>query len=371
MIHLFTPGCPHPSNIPHCYLRRPMNATANVSIVNAIVHKVGNMSRGEKIVLSENPLTLNDELVHQMLAKYLLQHFNEHELFHFTHHSSLGLNEVFTYAKHIFNEPESFVAESKHLAQLLYQVSTHTRIKEGELYVVHLKGLMVDEEEMEAVVLVKSESKNTFLKLLQHGKSMEVVAEEGINIQKPDKACLIFRKEETDGYRLCIIDNTNKQQDAQYWVKDFLQADPLADNYHHTNEALSMCRQFVTKELPEHFEVSKGQQIDLMQRSLDYFKENEQFNLQEFTNEVIQYPEMVEQFTQFKDNYEKNRQVQIEDEFDIHLNAVKKQSKVFKSILKLDRNFHVYIHGRRDLIERGFDEATGKHFYKIYFDEES
>jgi hypothetical protein len=43
---------------------------------------------------------------------------------------------------------------------------------------------------------------------------------------------------------------------------------------------------------------------------------------------------------------------------------------VFKSILKLDKNFHIYIHGRQDLIERGFDEAKGKHFYKVYFEQE-
>jgi hypothetical protein len=353
------------------YLRRLMQATASISIEKAIVHQVGNQARGERIILSENELTLNDELVRQMLAKYFLQHFDEHEQYHFTHHSSLGLNEVYTYVKHIFNQPENFVAESKHIAQLLYQVSTHTRIKQGELYIVHLKGLQLNNEETEAVVLVKSEHKDTFLKLLKHGKNLEVVAEEGINMQKPDKACLIFKTAEADGYRVCVIDNTNKQQDAQYWVKEFLQIEPVADNYHHTSEVLSMCRQFVTQELPEHFEITKGQQIDMMHRSLDYFKEKEQFNMEEFTTEVIPYPDMAEQFEQFKDNYEKSRNVQFDDEFDIHLSAVKKQSKVFKSVLKLDKNFHVYIHGRRDLIERGYDEMTGKHFYKIYFEEES
>ena len=49
---------------------------------------------------------------------------------------------------------------------------------------------------------------------------------------------------------------------------------------------------------------------------------------------------------------EASRHVIIEDEFDIHLSAVKKQQRVFKSILKLDKNFHVYIHGRKDLIEK-------------------
>lgn len=348
-----------------------MNATDNIYIHQAIVHKVGNMSRGEKLTLSENKLTLNDELVRQMLVKYFLQHFNEHELYRFTHHSSLGLNEVYTYCKHIFADPNTFVHESKHIAQLLYQVSTHARIKEGELYLLHVQRLPFGNEEVDGLILVKSETKNRFLKLLQHGKTLEIVAEEGLNLQKPDKACLIFKTEEADGYRVCIIDNTNKQQDAQYWLTDFLQISPLANNYHHTNEVLSMCKQFITEALPAQFDITKGQQIDIMHRSLDYFKENEQFDMQQFSQEVISIPEMVDQFQEFKDRYEKARQVQFEDEFDIHLAAVKKQSKAFKSVLKLDKNFHIYIHGRRDLIERGYDETTGKYYYKVYFDEES
>jgi hypothetical protein len=49
---------------------------------------------------------------------------------------------------------------------------------------------------------------------------------------------------------------------------------------------------------------------------------------------------------------------------------VKKQSRVFKSVLKLDRNFHIYIHGDKDLIERGV-EKDGRKYYKIYYREES
>ena len=50
---------------------------------------------------------------------------------------------------------------------------------------------------------------------------------------------------------------------------------------------------------------------------------------------------------------------------------MKRQARVFKSVLKLDKNFHIYIHGDRDRIERGVDERTGRKFYKIYYDEES
>jgi hypothetical protein len=64
------------------------------------------------------------------------------------------------------------------------------------------------------------------------------------------------------------------------------------------------------------------------------------------------------------------KQVTIDNSFDINLEAVQKQQRQFKSILKLDKNFHVYIHGRKDLMEKGYDERTGKHYYKLYFDEE-
>ena len=80
---------------------------------------------------------------------------------------------------------------------------------------------------------------------------------------------------------------------------------------------------------------------------------------------------MIDAFTQYKQTYESAKQVQLDAAFDIHSSAVKKQEKSFKSVLKLDKNFHVYIHGRRDLIERGVDETSGKRFYKLYFDEES
>jgi hypothetical protein len=60
----------------------------------------------------------------------------------------------------------------------------------------------------------------------------------------------------------------------------------------------------------------------------------------------------------------------IVSEFDISTSAVKRQSKVFKNVLKLDRNFHIYIHGDRELIEKGVD-PDGRKYYKIFYKEES
>ena len=348
-----------------------MTGIDSVQLKQVIVHKVGNPTRGEELKLSENALTLNDHIVQGLLTRYFLGAFNENEHYHFTHLSDVNLNEVYTYTNAIFEDPKDFNKTSALLANFLYSKSTHARIKEGEMYIALFDQVPFGTEYKQALGIFKSESKETFLKVFTHGQSLEVIHDEGIGLNKPDKGCLIFKNNKEEGYTVCVVDSTNKQQDAQYWVNDFLQAQPYTDSYHNTDKYLGLCKQFITNEYAENFEVSKSDQIDLMNRSMDYFKTKDQFNLQEFTEEVIHHPEVVDTFMAYKKNYESAKNFEIEDSFDIHLSAVKKQSKIFKAVLKLDKNFHIYIHGRKDLIEKGYDEMTGKHYYKLFFDEEA
>ncbi len=346
-----------------------MTAIENVTILRAIVHKVGNPTRGEALRLSPNNLTLNDAIVQKLLLKYLLGAINENDQNRFTHLHDVKMNEVCSYVTAIFSGADNFNATSAKIAQFLYSKSTHVKVKEGELCVVELDNVPFENDFVKAVGIFKAESKETFLKIFEHGDNLEMIQEDGININKPDKGCVVFKSNAADGYRVCVIDHTNKQQDAQYWVNDFLQVAPIADDYHHTDHYLAMCKQFASNEYAEKFTVEKSDQLEMMNRSMDYFKTHDQFNLDEFATEVIQHPEVIDSFKDYKKNFEAARNYEIEDEFDINLAAVKKQQKSFKSVLKLDKNFHIYIHGRRDLIEKGAD-ASGKKFYKIYFEEE-
>ncbi|MDB5248793.1 MAG: hypothetical protein JWQ40_3187 [Segetibacter sp.] len=348
-----------------------MTGVDSVQLKNVIVHKVGNPTRGEELKLSQNPLTLNDPVVQGMLTKYFLGSFNENEQYHFTHLSDIYLNEVFTYVAKIFEDPDSFVATSALLASFLSSKSTHVRVKEGEMYVAKFEQVPFGTEYIQAVGIFKSENKESFLKVFPHGQSLEVISEEGININKLDKGCLVFRNNKEEGYTVCVVDTTNKQNDAQYWIKDFLQVEPYADSYHNTNQYLGLCKQFITNEYAEKFDISKSEQIDMLNRSMDYFKTKDQFSMQEFTSEVMHHQEVIDTFMDYKKTYESVKNFEIEDEFDINLSAVKRQAKVFKNVLKLDKNFHIYIHGRKDLMEKGYDELTGKHYYKLFFDEES
>ena len=348
-----------------------MTSIDSVQIEQVIVHKIGNPSRGEALKLSANPLTLNDGIVRGLLTKYFLSPFNEHEQYQFTHISDLGLNEVYHYTNQLFDNPQSFTKQSALLAQFLYSKSTHAKVKEGELYVVRFSNVPLGSGYTDAIGIFKSETKETFLKVFPHGGNWDVVAEYGIDINKLDKGCLICKQNRQNGYVVCVVDNTNKQQDAQYWVNDFLQVTRSANSYHYTDAAMGMCKLFISNELSEKFDVNRSDQIDMLNRSMDYFKTKDGFKFTEFAEEVLHHPEVIDSFTQYKQSYEVAKQVTIEDEFTIHLSAVKKQQRVFKSVLKLDKNFHVYIHGRKDLIEKGYDERIGKHYYKLYFDAET
>ena len=75
---------------------------------------------------------------------------------------------------------------------------------------------------------------------------------------------------------------------------------------------------------------------------------------------------MIKSFRNFDSNYRQDNDIVLLDSFEISPQAVKKQARVFKNVLKLDKNFHIYIHGNRELIEQGM-EKDGRKYYKIYY----
>ncbi|MDO5664868.1 MAG: nucleoid-associated protein, partial [Bacteroidia bacterium] len=129
-------------------------------------------------------------------------------------------------------------------------------------------------------------------------------------------------------------------------------------------------KSFITRTVSEDFGMNKAEQAALLNKSLDFFKENTEISLDNFAKEVIQKPEMIESFNQYKEQYEKEHEIEIGDTFKVSESAVKKQARKFKSVIKLDKNFHIYVHGDEHLIEQGEDKDGWK-YYKIFYREES
>lgn len=339
-----------------------------IAIKSITVHNVGNKLNQENIQFSKKLLTINEEM-NNILIGHFLYHFKSNEYFNFYHEIDLNMNEVFVCVNKIFENKDSLQEQSINLAKHLYEQSSHPKIKGGEFYTVYFKDCIIDGETVDAVGLFKSENKDTFLKIYPSIDGFEIESEQGININKLDKGCLIFNTEKEKGYVVAVVDNTNKGNDAQYWIDDFLHVRPRKDEYYNTQNVLSLCKNFVKKELPQHFEVSKPDQVEMLNKSVKFFKDNENFNMTEFANEVICNPDIIQSFNQFKSSFQQDYDVEIADNFAISESAVKKQARSLKSIIKLDKNFHIYIHGGRELIEQGEDKK-GK-FYKVYYMEES
>lgn len=338
----------------------------NCSIEKCIIHKVGNKLNDEKLVLSKKQLAVTPE-IEKTLHNYFLKHFKSNtECNAFHHEIELNLNEVFTCVQKIFGE-ESFTTNAANIARHLYEQSRHASIKSGELFVVLFEEMVFDGALCNAVGLFKSERKEEYMQLRDNDREIELAIETGINPGKLDKGCIVFNDGGAEGYRVITYEQNSAETD--YWRKEFLGIRPRNDNYHQTKNYLQACKEFIQDKLPDEFELTKADQIDYLSKSVEYFKKNEDFKAKEFVEEVFEDPDIIKSFKKFRNDYQEEAAEPLEDNFEISRNAVKKQAKVFKSILKLDKNFHIYIHGDRNLIEQGVDK-DGRKFYKIYFEKE-
>ncbi|GHE31567.1 nucleoid-associated protein [Sphingobacterium griseoflavum] len=338
------------------------------------IHRVGNKTQDEFYILSDNPIDLSqDEVLPDLLMQYFMKPFGKaNEVYRFYHpNDDLQLNEVYYFSKQFFAGKIAFHDMSQQLAKHLYEVSEHPKIKGGELYIVALKNVQMEGEDHDAIGIFKSENKEAYLKVYPNGEGFDLDYEqEAININKLDKGVVIVNVEEEEGYKVLVVDQTN-QSEAVYWKDDFLKIRTRNDSYQQTGSIMKVYKKFVNEKLDEVFELESADKIDLLNRSMNYFKTKDTFDQSEFEEEVIANPDAVSLFKTYQQNFEEEFDTSFQSSFEIAAPAVKKMASAYKSVVKLDKNFHIYIHGKRDYLETGFDEERGLHYYKLYFENET
>jgi len=345
---------------------------SQASITNLVVHQIGARAEAEPVRFSKGTMQLhNDEMVTDVLLSYFFKPFKDDMYYNFYHAEDIEQNGMFVTMRDLFSGQGDFYQTSIEIAQRLYENSNHPKIRGGEFYMATFSNVILDGELVDAVGIFKSENKETFLKVYLKEQNFELGTQEGINIKKLDKGCLIFNVEEEEGFKVCSVDNINKGNEARFWVDDFLGLAPREDNYYFTKNYLEMCRGFVDNVYNKDNDVARADQIDMLNKSLEFFNKKESFNEANFEHEVMGQPEIIDAFKDFKETYQQENSLPLKEEFDISKSAVKGQKSTFKSILKLDKNFHIYIHGRRDYIERGYDQHKGLNYYTLYYEIEN
>jgi len=309
----------------------------------------------------------DNEEEEEILKKIFLKPFTASAAtYEFTHSIDLDLHPLFKLSKSIFQGAD-FETVSQQIHQHLKTTSKHPNIKDGDLFIVKYDDVKLNNQHYTALGIYKIENKENFIETNSTDKeASKLNIKQGISGRKLDKACLILLTDEP--YTILVIDNGNNETD--FWLNEFLSVELKNDFINNTSQFLSLTKSFITDQFTEEYQTTKTDQIDLLNRSLQYFKKHETFDKIEFEQEVLQDKNVIKSFQNFDKEYREYNAVELKDNFEISPQAVKKQARIFKSVLKLDRNFHIYIHGNTDMIQQGTDE-DGRKFYKIFYQEES
>lgn len=342
---------------------------AECKLEEVCAHLVGN-SQNAQLTISTRPLVLDDDS-RRILCEFFVKAFDGNEFYQFTHSSDLCLNATYVYIQRLFNDPTSLQRESECLARYLFEKSSHPQIRVGEFYVARFSGCVLGDKSVDAVGLFKSETKDVFLDVSRTGNSFSVKANTGVNVDKLDKGAIVFNIDEENGYQLFVLDKTSKKGETKYWVDDFLQVIPRRDSFSYTRDYLNLTKCFIRDSLSMEMGASKAEQAKMLNDTVHFFKENDAFDLGDFQRQVLVDEERIDSFQRYKQEYSLMNGVELADEFSISDVAYKKQLRSMRSVIKLDKNFHIYVHGGEKMIRKGYDAETGMSYYQIFFKEES
>ena len=344
----------------------------NAHIDNLSIHRVGNKSRNESVFLSENAYGLNDEIM-PILKEYFFKPFREKEenYYQFAHEVDLEYNEMFNFATEIFNNPSDVHAVSLKITKHLFEQSNNAHIKNGEVYVAYFSNVSIDNNVLDAIGVFKSEIQTDFLQFEEKESNLEMILQQGINLNKLDKGCLIFNYKKDEGYKILTVDSN--RYDARYWLENFLSVDAFQDENFMTKKYLKFCQDFAKDVvLPAE---DKQQEVLFMNRAINHFAKNDAFEETSFLNEVMENPEFIPEFKNYK--VDKGEKYSIEDvtSFPIANAAVTDVRRKLKNTIHLDTNVQIKLDfvnsdSAQKFVEKGWDEEKQMYYYLVYFNKE-
>jgi len=329
--------------------------------------KVGNPLREEALQTSRALCHFEAEDA-ELLTHCFLKSFKSLDLHQLHHHTALESNELFGYAKAIFDDNAALLEKGALIAKHLYAKSHHPNIKSGDLCIGLLNGLAIGgTEDVQAISIIKSESKVPFLQISERDGDLVLSTEHGIYPDKIDKGCLIVNHSGEDGFWVYLFDKSGGN--THFWNRDFVGARPVKSDDYLTKRYSELCVSFAEKGLPE--ELGQEERVEVAKSAISYLNETEEFDEEEFKAKAFHdAPEMVEKFDEHKAAFEEDSGQTLEPKFTVSKPEAKKAKRRMKSKLKLDVGVELtfssnFLHD--DLIERGEDEEKGMSYLKIYY----
>lgn len=321
-----------------------------------VVHYVS-----DTLVLGEEAYPQPEVLLEAAFTQLSFNKIDLDQQYEFFHETDIQLNEVYTYVKAIFNSESDFLRQSKNIATHLHSASQHPNIKSGELFIGLFDHCLMNNDAKKILAIVKIDEKEMFLDVKNDQNKMIVKGIDGINVKKLNNLALIVDMG-PDASPIVFL-KTKRKEDVVYWQERFLKVRAADEYYLKTNLALTECKKYILKENS----FSNTEKLGLLNKTLDYFRNEEEFQVNDYIESVFEKADSIQ-----KDiiiNTVKPYETVISD------SAIEKVEKTYKRKIKLDSNIEIQVNIRdieqvEELIEVGYDEATNRKFYKIYFQEE-
>ena len=205
----------------------------------ATVQKVGNKLKEEGVAFATKAdnITSATEFISSLIKNtFKFDIFNRLDAI-----DELDSNNVYRFVKKIFDNKDNFVSQSNNLARHLYDQSNHPNIINGEFYVIYIENCFVNGQTTDAVLLLKTEIKDSFLTVTYENGEYSIRPQFGLSTKHIDKGCLIFNIEKDNGYLLSIGESSSIRQDGRYWTQNFLYAKEIISDFHNTENVANLC----------------------------------------------------------------------------------------------------------------------------------
>lgn len=331
-------------------------------ISNMSIHQIGPES--DFIRFSEESVKLKPE-DNTRLAEVLLKGFNLDARYQFSEAGQDQDKVIKNHVEGFFNQTGSFHELSIEIAKAWIGMQPENLIFR-EMIVCEFMNLILDGEEKTGIGIFLTNSRENFLMIQKTSDVFTITLNEGVNLKKLSDCALLIPG--TGNLSTGIFFKQNMYDfESNHLADHFLRTKPVSNNFYQTSHQLNILKAYVDHELEDEEPLEK---MDKMSRSMEYFKHNDHFDQKDFESAIFDKAEHKAAFERFRHQYAEDKDLQIQDEFEIAPNAVKKKFHYVRSVIKLDKNFHIYVHGNRQNIIRGYDPERGKHFYQLYFDEE-
>ena len=343
------------------------NSAAATQLVLA---RVGNPQRLEPLQTSKEAFAVAAE-DRELLSALFLKPFRNLIAHRFTHHSSLEKNELHQLARTVFTAPGKLLKTGCDIASRLYSKSNHPNIKSGDLCIALVDDIEIEGETTNGLCILKSESVMPFLSISAEDGDLRLRTEHGINPERLDKGCLIINHWGEKGYYVLTFDRSGA--DTRFWVREFLGLQAVPDAAFLTTAYADMAVAAVKNSLePDATPEAAGRAA---KEVLEWFDDRENFDLEDFEKTVLKSPAVAKKFDEERTKMEEEQGEPLGKSFEIAPKAVKKAVKQAGAVIKLDTGFEIHVKpvfSTTDvpLLERGFDEAKGMKFIRVWFNED-